>query len=258
MKVIFDTLGNAAVDLTYFGVLFAVFTIVFAHAGYLAFAGDVYDFRSISQSAKTLLLSIFSDMDDESMNKSSRIFGPVYIISYQMAMLMILVNVFLAIINDSYAESAQSAVAAEKNMKKDQRKSVILKNAFSKSFGFFPNASVSEAVREITLESITKNDLVVKLVENGMDKTEAIKKADEAFKHYDLNSNDKLDSSEVDKILEDSGMQSPRQKAALMEVSNTGESWDSLLSALQNVDDELTALEGEVKDNRTQLLNFSK
>jgi hypothetical protein len=63
----------------------------------------VNEFRSLTFSFVSLFRSIVGEMDYEALQQSSRVFGPLYFIVFQVMVLLILVNVFLAIMNDAYS-----------------------------------------------------------------------------------------------------------------------------------------------------------
>ena len=89
-------------DILYFFIILFIFVVAFAHAGYLAFSTDVEDFRSISISVITLFNALVGSLDYEGITESSRLYGPLYFLVFQSMMILILVNVFLAIMNDAY------------------------------------------------------------------------------------------------------------------------------------------------------------
>lgn len=103
MSLLMRILKRAAIDIAFFMFMFFIIFLGFAQAGYLAFGTDVPSFRTFSHSLLNLFRSITSDLDYSALSEANRLFGPLYYICYYVIVLLVLINVFLAIINDAYA-----------------------------------------------------------------------------------------------------------------------------------------------------------
>ncbi|KAG6969915.1 hypothetical protein JG688_00005118 [Phytophthora aleatoria] len=94
MSLLLRMLGRAARDLAWFFVCFLVCICAFAQIGLLLFGLD----------------AVAGELDYAGMADSHRVAGPVFYILYYLLLLLILVNVFLAILNDARVELQQSQI----------------------------------------------------------------------------------------------------------------------------------------------------
>ncbi|OWZ21764.1 Polycystin Cation Channel [Phytophthora megakarya] len=105
MSLLLRMLGRAARDLAWFFVCFLVCICAFAQIGLLLFGLDVRGFSSLGVAIVTLLQAVAGELDYAGMEDSHRVAGPVFYIMYYLLLLLILVNVFLAILNDAYMQT---------------------------------------------------------------------------------------------------------------------------------------------------------
>ncbi|ETI53499.1 hypothetical protein L917_03320 [Phytophthora nicotianae] len=105
MSLLLRMLGRAARDLAWFFVCFLVCICAFAQIGLLLFGLDVRGFSSLGVAIVTLLQAVAGELDYVGMADSHRVAGPVFYILYYLLLLLILVNVFLAILNDAYMQT---------------------------------------------------------------------------------------------------------------------------------------------------------
>ncbi|PAA56728.1 hypothetical protein BOX15_Mlig009305g2 [Macrostomum lignano] len=104
MTQLSSTLGACAKDLLGFAVMFFIVFFAFAQLGYLIFGTKVEDFREFQQAIFTLFRIILGDFDFASLQNAHRVLGPIYFILYVFFVFFVLINMFLAIINDTYSE----------------------------------------------------------------------------------------------------------------------------------------------------------
>ncbi|TRY80381.1 hypothetical protein TCAL_04863 [Tigriopus californicus] len=104
MTQLSGTLGAAAKDLSGFSVMFFIIFSAFVQLGYLLFGTQVRDFRSFIDSVFTLFRMILGDFNFRDIEKANAFLGPVYFLSYIFFVFFVLLNMFLAIINDTYGE----------------------------------------------------------------------------------------------------------------------------------------------------------
>ncbi|CAB3409583.1 unnamed protein product [Caenorhabditis bovis] len=114
MSQLSSTLTRSAKDIGGFAVMFAVFFFAFAQFGYLVFGTQISDYSNLYNAAFALLRLILGDFNFAALENCNRFFGPAFFIAYVFFVFFILLNMFLAIINDSYVE-----VKAELARKKD-------------------------------------------------------------------------------------------------------------------------------------------
>jgi polycystin 2 len=104
MTQLSSTLAACAKDLAGFAVMFFIIFLAFAQLGYLIFGTQVQDFSSFGTSIFTLFRIILGDFDFHALEEANRVLGPAYFILYVFFVFFVLINMFLAIINDTYSE----------------------------------------------------------------------------------------------------------------------------------------------------------
>ncbi|KAL5965302.1 Polycystin-2 [Taenia solium] len=98
------TLANCAKDIAGFGVMFFIVFFAFAQLGYLAFGTQVSDFGTFATALLTLFRIILGDFDFQALQEAQSFFGPLYFLVYIFFVFFVLINMFIAIINDTYLE----------------------------------------------------------------------------------------------------------------------------------------------------------
>lgn len=215
LAMLIKTLVYAGSDLLYFSIILIIFVVAFAHCGYLAFGTDVRDFRSISISMISLVSALVGSLEYDPIVESSRIFGVIYFIVFQFSMILILVNVFLAIMNDAYAVVHQEVKNAPiedtdalgiRGMKnfvgsifhKKKNNSVLDSNGDQ----IITPKEVEEFVSRMgtTNGVITEEEVMTSLEKAGMSAEQAKLKAAELFEKYDEDNSGVLDSAEQAKL----------------------------------------------------------
>merc|ERR1711936_1128445 len=114
MTQLASTLARCAGDVAGFAVMFFIVFFAFAQLGYMIFGAQVPDYSSFSNAIFTLLRTILGDFDFYALEKANRILGPVFFLSYVFFVFFVLLNMFLAIINDTYSE-VKEEIAAQRN-----------------------------------------------------------------------------------------------------------------------------------------------
>ena len=98
------TLSKAALPLFSFLVVFLVFYIAFSFLFYFIYGSVLPEYRSFLTTIETLFSAVMGGFDFETVQANNRLLGPVIFFTFQMVMVMILMNVFLTILMDSFAE----------------------------------------------------------------------------------------------------------------------------------------------------------
>lgn len=98
------TLSRCATDLLAFGLMFLIVFVAYAQLGYVLFGTENADFRTYGDSVLTLLRTVLGDFDYVAIERANRVLGPIFFVSYIFFVFFVLLNMFLAIINDTYAE----------------------------------------------------------------------------------------------------------------------------------------------------------
>ena len=141
-------------DVASFFVMFAIVFLAFAQLGNLLFGTQVTDFASFDESIFTLLRTILGDFNFHAIQKADRLLGPVFFVSYVLFVFFILMNIFLAIINDTYS-LVKTEIAVQKN---DVEISEFMMRGYNNLVG-----NMGQRDREVDLE----NALLMSRADNG-------------------------------------------------------------------------------------------
>lgn len=114
MTQLSSTLARCATDLAGFAVMFFIIFLAFAQLGYLIFGTQVKDFSSFENAIFTLFRIILGDFNFHELEQANRVLGPIYFILYVFFVFFVLLNMFLAIINDTYSE-VKADISSQKN-----------------------------------------------------------------------------------------------------------------------------------------------
>ena len=104
MRHFSTTLSRCSRDILSFAVMFFIIFFAFAQLGLLLFGTILRDFATFHDSTYTLFRIILGDFDFLALEQASTLLGPIYFITYIFCVFFILLNMFLAIINDTYSE----------------------------------------------------------------------------------------------------------------------------------------------------------
>ncbi|MBN3309464.1 PKD2 protein, partial [Amia calva] len=104
MSQLSSTMSRCAKDITGFAIMFFIIFLAYAQLAYLVFGTQVNDFSTFQACIFTQFRIILGDFDFAEIEEANRILGPVYFTTFVFFIFFILLNMFLAIINDTYAE----------------------------------------------------------------------------------------------------------------------------------------------------------
>ena len=113
LQIVNKTLAASTVNLYHFTIIFFVIFVGFAVIGNIMFGGQYRDFHTILNSMQALFETISSGNYGEGpticnsllVYPNNAIMGIIYFISWVFICIMVLLNVFVAILMDSYAEA---------------------------------------------------------------------------------------------------------------------------------------------------------
>jgi len=108
-----STLARCAKDIAGFAVMFFIIFLAYAQWGYLIFGTQVEGFATYGASIMTLFRIILGDFNFQVIEEANRILGPIFFITYVFFVFFVLINMFLAIINDTYAEVKEDLASQE-------------------------------------------------------------------------------------------------------------------------------------------------
>jgi polycystin 1L2 len=97
------TLKHSFKDLISFGLIFFIIYLSFVQFAYLIFNESTISLSTIVKALETCFQMMLGKFETETLTKAHFIFGPVLYITYNLGVVMILLNLFISIINDSYA-----------------------------------------------------------------------------------------------------------------------------------------------------------
>uniref|UniRef100_A0A8C9F941 Polycystic kidney disease 2-like 2 protein n=1 Tax=Pavo cristatus TaxID=9049 RepID=A0A8C9F941_PAVCR len=116
MTQLSSTLSRCAKDIIGFAIMFFIIFFAYAQFSHLVFGSQVNDFSTFQNCIFSQFRIVLGDFNFESLEVNS-ILGPIYYISFVFFVFFVLLNMFLAIINDTYSEvKADFAVAPSQEL----------------------------------------------------------------------------------------------------------------------------------------------
>ncbi|KAM4052642.1 polycystin-2 isoform 1-T1 [Anomaloglossus baeobatrachus] len=104
MTQLSTTMSRCAKDILGFSIMFFIIFLAYAQFAYLVFGTQVDDFSSFQDCIFTQFRILLGDFNFTEIEEANRILGPLYFTSFVFFMFFILLNMFLAIISDTYSE----------------------------------------------------------------------------------------------------------------------------------------------------------
>ncbi|XP_032080091.1 polycystin-2-like isoform X2 [Thamnophis elegans] len=129
MNQLSTTMSRCAKDVLGFAIMFFIIFLAYAQLAYLVFGTQVNDFSTLQDSVFTQFRILLGDFDFTEVEEANRILGPVYFTSFVFFMLFILLNMFVAIINDTYSEVKSDMI----QQKSEMELSDLLKKGYTKA-----------------------------------------------------------------------------------------------------------------------------
>ncbi|KAM3624201.1 uncharacterized protein V6R79_020567 [Siganus canaliculatus] len=104
MSQLSTTMSRCAKDLVGFAIMFFIIFLAYAQLAYLVFGTQVDDFSTFQASIFTQFRIILGDFEFSEIEETNPVLGPIYFTTFVFFIFFILMNMFLAIINDTYSE----------------------------------------------------------------------------------------------------------------------------------------------------------
>ncbi|NXJ87642.1 PK2L2 protein, partial [Corythaixoides concolor] len=104
MTQLSSTLSRCAKDIIGFAIMFFIVFFAYAQLGHLVFGSQVEEFSTFQNCIFTQFRIVLGDFNFETVEAADRILGPIYFITFVFFVFFVLLNMFLAIINDTYSE----------------------------------------------------------------------------------------------------------------------------------------------------------
>lgn len=198
MMQLSTTMSRCKNDLLGFGVMFFIIFLAFTQLAYLLFGTQIDDFKNFPYAMLALFRILLGDFDFGQLEAAQRVLGPIFFIAYMFFVFFVLLNMFLAIIGDTYSEvKAETA-----NEKSALEMSEFFKKKYSDMLG----------------KMRTKRDKLV-AIENALGKTGAFNmeqfkihlkeqgytdsEVDAVVAKYDINGDRELSEEEVQRMKDD-------------------------------------------------------
>ncbi|XP_053317583.1 polycystin-2 isoform X2 [Spea bombifrons] len=114
MTQLSTTMSRCAKDILGFSIMFFIVFLAYAQFAYLVFGTQVDDFSTFQDCIFTQFRIILGDFDFVELEEANRVLGPIYFTSFVFFTFFILLNMFLAVINDAYSE-VKTDMSQQKN-----------------------------------------------------------------------------------------------------------------------------------------------
>lgn len=108
MAVLLQTMSSAFDGLIAFVIMLGILFYGYSLAFYAAFSNDIFGFSTLALSGQTLFSAMLGDFNYEEMRRTNRVLAPILFFTFSFIIVMILLNIFIAIIVESYTELRKS------------------------------------------------------------------------------------------------------------------------------------------------------
>jgi hypothetical protein len=103
MSLLAQTLRHGAKPLMMFGIMFSLVFFAFAQFFYFVYFMELTNFSNIIYAAETCMQMLIGKFNFNAMQGASPVLGPLFFFCYVVTVYYILINMFLTILNDSFA-----------------------------------------------------------------------------------------------------------------------------------------------------------
>eukprot|EP00484_Ammonia_sp_Unknown_P018940 CAMPEP_0197025922 /NCGR_PEP_ID=MMETSP1384-20130603/6121_1 /TAXON_ID=29189 /ORGANISM="Ammonia sp." /LENGTH=743 /DNA_ID=CAMNT_0042454511 /DNA_START=22 /DNA_END=2253 /DNA_ORIENTATION=- len=193
LRFLFTMLGRSSTDILMFVIVLGVFVIAFGTAGFLTFNSDVDDFRSYVFSMSNMVRFTIVDMDYPSLTLSARLWGSAFYFFWSLLMLLILANVFIAILTEAYSQVQMELTDDDKL----DLNFLGLNGAFSKVREAV-TARINAAVKHDDFDEDGDGKVSAKELAEQTNITE--ERAKEIIAQYDVDHDGQLDAEEFERL----------------------------------------------------------
>ncbi|XP_031221166.1 polycystic kidney disease 2-like 2 protein isoform X2 [Mastomys coucha] len=104
MSQLSSTLSRCMKDIVGFAIMFFIIFSAYAQLAFLVFGSQVDDFSTFQNSIFAQFRIVLGDFNFAGIQQANWILGPIYFITFIFFVFFVLLNMFLAIINDTYSE----------------------------------------------------------------------------------------------------------------------------------------------------------
>ncbi|XP_032288466.1 polycystic kidney disease 2-like 1 protein [Phoca vitulina] len=217
MTQLSSTLARCAKDILGFAIMFFIVFFAYAQLGYLLFGTQVENFSTFIKCIFTQFRIILGDFDYNAIDNANRILGPAYFVTYVFFVFFVLLNMFLAIINDTYSE-VKEELAGQKD---ELQLSDLLKQGYNKTLLRLrlrkEQVSDAQKVLQGGEQEIQFEDFTNTLREHA---EHEITELTAAFTRFDQDGNHILDKKEQEQMQQDL---EEKRVALNVEIENLGQ-----------------------------------
>lgn len=103
MSMLAGVIRYSAGELTSFSFALTIFILGYAIWGYLMFGPNLASYKSMMDAIETLISFALGKYDYRSLGESNRVFGPLFFFAFFFTVMFLLINIFVAILNESIA-----------------------------------------------------------------------------------------------------------------------------------------------------------
>lgn len=103
------TISEATGDLIGFLFMFAIVFLGYSLLALMVYGTALESFRNYPSACSSLFLILLGELDYSSMRDVNRVLTPIFFFSFLIIVIFILMNMFLAIVNDSYASANEKS-----------------------------------------------------------------------------------------------------------------------------------------------------
>ncbi|XP_041921583.1 polycystic kidney disease 2-like 1 protein isoform X1 [Alosa sapidissima] len=238
MTQLSSTLARCAADILGFAIMFFIVFFAYAQLGYLLFGTEVESFSTFNKCIFTQFRIILGDFDYDAIERANRVLGPIYFFTYVFFVFFVLLNMFLAIINDTYSE-VKEELASQKD---ELQITDIIKQSYEKTFMKLKLkkeriSDVQKALRSGS-EELEFKDFRETLKEMG----HADNEISAAFARFDKDGNNILDKDEQERMKREL---EEKRDALSEELNNLGENLSTNNSPHKNAEHRSSAVSQE-------------
>ena len=206
MDAIFTTISAASFDLFLFTIMAVIIFFGFASAFYVCFGMELEAWKTIGDSLGSLMRILLGDFDYPELQEVNKIMAPLLFYLFIFVSFFVLLNMFIAIICDSYADV--KAAQDDEDLRFYENLFRTIQSTIS---NFLRRKAVIHEITKEMKEADKDNDNRIdedELREALKDNPEALQLLDsttisELLQKYDIDEDGVLDKDEMVKILED-------------------------------------------------------
>ncbi|XP_069755503.1 polycystin-2-like protein 1 [Narcine bancroftii] len=233
MTQLSSTLARCAKDILGFAIMFFIVFFAYAQLGYLLFGTQVENFSTFLKCIFTQFRIILGDFNFDEIDNANRILGPIYFVTYVFFVFFILLNMFLAIINDTYSE----VKADLSNQKSELQITDIIKQGYNKAL--MKMKLKKERISDVqkTLQNGSKELDFEDFRNNLKDLGHSDQEIKDTFEKFDNDDNKVLDEEEQMRMRNEL---EEKKMALSAEIENLGRNMDGSTVFNQSTDFEAT------------------